>query len=90
MDLAIPAFEDPPVRSRMAQVAMPLDQRVIGLDHLEDMRAVVGEGHIACCRLSAPVSFLILASLRLLRAGRGREGDRKLQTKTREMTGGRS
>ena len=38
VELAVPAFEDPPVRPRVAQVARPLDQRVVRLDHLERVR----------------------------------------------------
>jgi hypothetical protein len=30
---AVPTFKDPPVRARVAQVARPLDQCVVRLDH---------------------------------------------------------
>ncbi len=48
MDLAVPAFEDPPVGAGVAQVAMPLNQRAIRLDHLEDMSTRVRERHLSC------------------------------------------
>lgn len=47
MKLAVPTFEDPPVGSRVAQVASPLDERVVRLDHLECVGAVVLDCHLA-------------------------------------------
>ncbi len=47
MKLAVLAFENPPVRSRMAELASPLDQGVVCLDHLERVRAVGSVGHLA-------------------------------------------
>lgn len=46
MDLAVPAFEDPPVGSRVAQVAGPLNQSAIRLDHFERVCAGVGDRHL--------------------------------------------
>ena len=46
---AVPAFKDPPVRTRVAQVARPLDQGVVQLDHDKRVRAVAGECHLECC-----------------------------------------
>ena len=45
VDLAVTTLKDPPVRPRVAEVAGPLDERVIALDHLERMRAVILNGH---------------------------------------------
>lgn len=57
----------------MAQVAVPLDERVVALDHLEDVCAVVGECHDAGFLLvllvlasSFPVWVLVLPRGRLL------------------------
>ena len=44
--LAVLALENPPVRSRMAELASPLDQGVVCLDHLERVRAVGSVGHL--------------------------------------------
>ena len=38
---AVSTFEDPPVWSGMAEVTGPLNERVVALDHLERVRAVV-------------------------------------------------
>lgn len=46
VDLAVPAFEDPPVGSRVAQVAGPLNQGVVRLDHFERVCACVGDRHL--------------------------------------------
>lgn len=45
VDFAVTALENPPVRARMAQVAHPLDQSAVRLDHLEVVRAGVRHGH---------------------------------------------
>lgn len=45
MNLAVPALEDPPVRTRVAHVAGPLDEGVVRLDHLERMGTGVGDCH---------------------------------------------
>lgn len=50
MNLAVAALEDPPVGAGMAEVAMPLDEGAVGLDHLEDVGAAGCEGH-GCCLL---------------------------------------
>lgn len=47
MDLTVPALEYPPMRTGLAQVAGPLDERVVRLDHLEGVGAGVGDGHDA-------------------------------------------
>ncbi len=54
MDLTVPTFVDPPVGSRVTQVARPLDQRVVRFDHLERVCAVVGDGHVLGRRLRVP------------------------------------
>jgi hypothetical protein len=46
VNFAIPAFEDPPVRTRVAQVASPLDQGVVRLQHLEGVGATVRDRHL--------------------------------------------
>lgn len=45
VNLAIPALENAPVGTRMAQVAGPLDQSAVRLDHLERVSARVGDCH---------------------------------------------
>jgi hypothetical protein len=45
MEFTIPTLKDPPVRTRVTQVAGPLDQGVVGLDHLEGMGAIAGNCH---------------------------------------------
>ena len=45
MELAISALEYPPMRTRVAEVARPLYQRVVRLDHLEAVGAVAAHGH---------------------------------------------
>lgn len=45
MKLAISALEDPPVRPRVTQVARPLDQCVVRLDHFEVVGTVVCQCH---------------------------------------------
>jgi hypothetical protein len=49
MDLAVPALENPPRGTCMAQVTGPLDQCAVGFDHLERVGAVVGDGHGVRC-----------------------------------------
>ena len=48
MDLAVSAFENPPVGSRMAHVAGPLYQRVVRLDHYELVRTGGRQSHGVC------------------------------------------
>ena len=50
MELAVLTFEDPPVRTRVAKVACPLDQNAVALDDLETMRT--SRGHSHDCRRS--------------------------------------
>ena len=45
MCFAVSTFEDPPVWSGMAEVTGPLNERVVALDHLERVRAVVLDCH---------------------------------------------
>lgn len=45
VNLAIPTFHDPPVRSGMAHVACPLNESVIRLDHLKRVGAAGRNGH---------------------------------------------
>ena len=45
LELAFLAFEDEPMGSRMAEVAVPEDERGVGLDHFERMFASPGSGH---------------------------------------------
>lgn len=45
VNLAVPALENPPVRSRMAYIAVPLNQSTVRLDHLERVGAVRCDGH---------------------------------------------
>lgn len=40
VNLAISTFKNPPVRTRVAQVASPLNQGAVRLDHLERMCTV--------------------------------------------------
>jgi hypothetical protein len=47
VDLAVPALEYPPMRTGVAQVAGPLDECIVRLDHLEGVSAGVGDGHDA-------------------------------------------
>lgn len=49
MNLAVAALENPPVGAGVAEVAVPLDEGAVGLDHLEDVGAAGCEGH--GCRL---------------------------------------
>lgn len=51
MNLAVAALEDPPVGSGVAEVAMPLDEGAVRLDHLEDVGAAACEGHGCCLRV---------------------------------------
>ena len=44
MELTILAFKDPPMWSGVTQITSPLNQCVVGLDHLEQMRTVVRGG----------------------------------------------
>jgi hypothetical protein len=45
MNLAVSAFKNPPVRTRMAQVAGPLNQGTVRLDHLKRVCTVRCDGH---------------------------------------------
>jgi hypothetical protein len=49
LQLAVGAFVDEGVRPRMAQVAIPLNESGVGLDHVERMRAASGLGHDVKC-----------------------------------------
>lgn len=49
VNLAVAALENPPVGAGVAEVAMPLDEGAVGLDHLEDVGAACCESH--GCRL---------------------------------------
>jgi hypothetical protein len=46
VNLAVPAFEDPPVRARVADMAGPLDESAVRLDHAERVRAAASPGHL--------------------------------------------
>ena len=49
LELAVLAFEDEPVRPRVAHVAHPLDERTLGLDDLEGMNAACWYSHCSDC-----------------------------------------
>lgn len=51
LELAVLAFEDEPVRPRVAHVAHPLDERALGLDDLEGMNAACWYSHCSYCYL---------------------------------------
>ena len=57
MNLAVAALKDPPVGPGVAEVAMPLDEGAVGLDHLEDVSAAACEGH-GCRLLVRGLGFL--------------------------------
>ena len=47
VQFTIPTLKDAPVGSRVADIACPLDQRIIRLDELERVRAVEnGDSHV--------------------------------------------
>lgn len=56
VQLAIPTFENPPVRARETQVAGPADQRVVRLDHDKRVGALAGEGHLGVVVCSSLVA----------------------------------
>jgi hypothetical protein len=50
LELAVRALEDVPVRSGVAEVAVPEDQCRVGLDHLECVVARTRNGHVGVPR----------------------------------------
>ncbi len=73
MDFAVSTLENPPVGTGMAEIAMPLDQRAVGLDHPENMCTVAGECHV--CLSAVIVGLVVLGGLVCLLprdGGRGR------------------
>lgn len=71
---AVPALPYEPERPALADVAHPLDQRVVRLDHDERVRAVpvAGEGHLCYCLV---VVMLRLAGVVFGVGGGGSGGD---------------
>lgn len=45
VNLAVSALENPPVRTRMTDIAGPLNQSTVRFDHLERVGAVRCDGH---------------------------------------------